>query len=134
MNIVEHQLKSKLAGPVCTEHETKTKKTQEQWLQLKWSFLSFDNMKIVIYWGINYWWWSGGADGQVFGWIFSLRTHLKVTSTCVFNKIFYLTKKCFVLMFRFLCFCEINKFQNLWHHHRYCYVMEVIIMLISFES
>ena len=30
MNIVEHQLKSKLAGPVCTEHETKRKKTQEQ--------------------------------------------------------------------------------------------------------
>ena len=34
----------------------------------------------------------------------------------------------------FLCFCEIHRFQNLWQHHRHCYIMEVTLMLISFES
>ena len=44
-------------------------------------------------------------------------------------------KKCFLLeISRFLCFCKIHIFQNLWHHHRHCYIMEVIIMLIYFES
>ena len=47
---------------------------------------------------------------------------------------FYLKKKCFTLkIFRFFCFCEIHRFQNLWHH-KHCYIMEVTIMLISFES
>ena len=32
------------------------------------------------------------------------------------------------------CFCEIHKVQNLWHHHKHCYIMEVTLMLISFES
>ena len=26
---------------------------------------------------------------------------------------------------RFSCFCEIHRFQNLWCHHRHCYIMEV---------
>ena len=44
-------------------------------------------------------------------------------------------KKCFVLeMSRFLCFCEIHRFQNLWCHHRHCCIMEVTLVLISFES
>ena len=47
---------------------------------------------------------------------------------------FYLNKKlCFVLdMSNFLCFCEIHRFQNLWCHHRHCYIMEVTFMLISY--
>ena len=35
-------------------------------------------------------------------------------------------KKCFVLeISRFLCFWEIHKTQNLWHHHGHCHRMEV---------
>ena len=33
-----------------------------------------------------------------------------------------------------LCCCEIQKLQNLWHYHRYCYKMKVTLSLISFES
>ena len=45
---------------------------------------------------------------------------------------FYLKKKhCFVLeISRFLCCCEIHRFQNLWRHRRHCYIMEVTLMLI----
>ena len=52
------------------------------------------------------------------------------------NESFYLKKKKNFLLeiSRFLCFCKIHIFQNLWHHHRHCYIMEVIIMLIYFES
>ena len=32
---------------------------------------------------------------------------------------------------RFLC--KMHKFQNLWHHHRHCSIMEVTLLLISFE-
>ena len=48
------------------------------------------------------------------------------------NDFFNLKKKqCFTLeICRFLCFCEINIFQNLWRHHRHCYIMEVTLMLI----
>ena len=28
---------------------------------------------------------------------------------------------------RFLCFCEIHRFQNLWRHLRHCYIMEVTL-------
>ena len=35
---------------------------------------------------------------------------------------------------RFSCFSEIHRFQNLWPHHRHCYIMEVTLTLISFES
>ena len=56
----------------------------------------------------------------------------------VINEFFYLKKKThtyFVLeIFRFLCCSEIHRFQNLWRHHRHCYVMEVTLILISFES
>ena len=62
MNIVEHQLKSKLAGPVCTEHETKTKKTQEQWLQLKWSFYYLIIWKLLFIEGLVI---DGGQEGQM---------------------------------------------------------------------
>ena len=34
--------------------------------------------------------------------------------------------------FRFLSFCEIHKFQNLWRHLRHCYIMEVTLVLIFF--
>ena len=34
---------------------------------------------------------------------------------------------------RFLCFCEIHRFQNLQHHHRHWYIKDVPLMLISFE-
>ena len=33
-----------------------------------------------------------------------------------------------------MCFCEIYRFRNLWCHDRHCYIMEVTLMLISFES
>ena len=40
---------------------------------------------------------------------------------------FDLNKKCFALeIIRFLYFCEIYRFQNLWRHHRPCYIMEAI--------
>ena len=49
---------------------------------------------------------------------------------------FYMKKKwCFVLeLLRFLCFCETRIFQNLWRHHKHCHIMEVTLLLISFES
>ena len=48
---------------------------------------------------------------------------------CVINDPFYLKKKCFVLeISRFLYFCEIHKFQNLWRHHRHCYLLEVTVI------
>ena len=55
---------------------------------------------------------------------------------CVINEFFYLKKKwCFVLeISSFLCFYKIHKFQNLWRHHRHCCMMEVTLLLISFES
>ena len=38
-------------------------------------------------------------------------------------------KKCFVLeISRFLCFCEIPRLQNLWRHHRRCYIIKVPFM------
>ena len=44
-------------------------------------------------------------------------------------------KKCLVLIIsRFLRFCEIHRFKNLWHHHIYYYIMLVTLLLISFES
>ena len=40
-----------------------------------------------------------------------------------------MSKKCFVLeIFRFLCFCKICRFQNLWRHHRHCFIMEAILI------
>ena len=53
---------------------------------------------------------------------------------CVINDFFYLKKKCFVLeISRFSCFCEIHKFQILWHHHKHCCIMEFILLLFSFK-
>ena len=44
-------------------------------------------------------------------------------------------KNCFVVKIsKFLRFCKIHKFPNLWHHHRHCCMMEVTLKLISFES
>ena len=64
---------------------------------------------------------------------------LKVTPTTklfLCNKVFYLKKKqCFLYeIASFLYFCEIHIFQNLCCHHRHCYIMEVTLMVISFES
>ena len=52
------------------------------------------------------------------------------------NLFFYLKKKeCYVLkILRFLCFCETCRFQNLWRHHKHCCIMQVTLMLLSFES
>ena len=67
------------------------------------------------------------------------RVVLKVTSTtkpflsqnepwCVINYFYLKKKSCFVLeISRFLCFCEILKFPNLWHHHRHCHIVEVTL-------
>ena len=39
----------------------------------------------------------------------------------VINEFEDLKKKCFVLeISRFLCFCEIYRFQNLWRQHKHC--------------
>ena len=44
---------------------------------------------------------------------------------------FFLKKKCFVReISRFLCFCKIHRFENLWWHHRHCYIMEVTLFWI----
>ena len=53
----------------------------------------------------------------------------------IFNNFFVdLNQKYFVFeIFRFLCFCEIYRFQTLWGHHRHCYIMEVILMFVYFE-
>ena len=72
---------------------------------------------------------------------------LKVTSTTklffcykvafgVWFEFFYLKRKwCFVLRIsRCLWFYEIHKSQNLWHHHRHCFIMKVPLMLISLET
>ena len=55
---------------------------------------------------------------------------------CVINEIFYLKKKQFFVseISRFLCFCEIRRFQNLWRHHKHCWIMKVTLMIISLES
>ena len=53
---------------------------------------------------------------------------------CAINEFFHLNKKCFVLeIMWFLCFWGICRFQNLWRHHRHCWIMEVTLMLISFN-
>ena len=54
----------------------------------------------------------------------------------VINDFFYLKKKlCLVLeISRFFCFCEIYRFQNLWLLHWYCCIMQLALILISFES
>ena len=56
---------------------------------------------------------------------------LKVTS-----EFFYLKRKrCFVFnISQFLWLCEIHKSQNLGCHHRYCFMIEVTLMVISLES
>ena len=47
----------------------------------------------------------------------------------------YLKKKCFVPeISRFLCFCGIYRFQNLWRYDKHDYIMKVKPMRISFES
>ena len=55
-------------------------------------------------------------------------------SWCLINDFFYLKKKCFVFKkFKCLCFCKINRFQNLWYHHKHFCIMEVALMLIFFN-
>ena len=45
--------------------------------------------------------------------------------------VFFLKKKCFVHeISRFLCFCKIHRFENLWWHRRHCYIMEVTLFWI----
>ena len=58
----EHQLKSKIKiSMICVskEYEIKTKMVQEQWLQLKMTFLFFI--------GLN--WLLKGVNEQIFGWL-----------------------------------------------------------------
>ena len=39
---------------------------------------------------------------------------------------FNLKKRYFVIEIPgFFCFCEIHKFQNLWHHHRHCWIWKL---------
>ena len=46
---IEHQIKSKLAWPICTDSiEVKMKMVQELWLQLEMKFLLGSNRKIFI--------------------------------------------------------------------------------------
>ena len=48
---------------------------------------------------------------------------------------FHMKKKSFVLeISRFLCFCEIHKFRNLWRHQKHCCIMQVTLLFISFQS
>ena len=75
---------------------------------------------------------------ESFAYCVPLSASLKVTSA---TKLFFyikqrlMNKKCFVLeISRFLCFCESCRFQNLWRHHKYCYIMQATLMLVSFES
>ena len=44
------------------------------------------------------------------------------------NELFYLKENCFILeISRLLCFCEMDRFQNLWRHPKRCYIMEVTV-------
>ena len=52
---------------------------------------------------------------------------------CIIND-FLFEEKMFRSQDKFLCFCEIHRIQNLWRHHKHCYIMEVTLMFISFES
>ena len=84
--------------------------------------------------------WSLWKDGHFIEVVF--KVYLRTTEQnyflpesspwCVIN-FFYVKEKCFVLeISRFLRFCEIHKFQNLWCHHRHCCIMEVKILLYFF--
>ena len=55
---------------------------------------------------------------------------------CVTNEFFYLKKIQYfvVVISRFLYFCKMHRFENLWCHHKHCYILEAALMLISFES
>ena len=75
---------------------------------------------------------------ESFAYCVPLSALLKVTSA---TRLFFVIKqrlakkKCFILeISRFLCFCESCRFQNLWRHHKYCYIMQATLMLVSFES
>ena len=71
------------------------------------------NLKVVTYW---YTW--------------NINSQSLKSSGSVFLWIFYLKKKCFVLeKSRFLCFCEIQKFKNLWHNHKHCSIREITLCL-----
>ena len=54
----------------------------------------------------------------------------KVTLYLYLTNFFDLNKKqCFLFeIFRFFCFCDIYRFQNLWHYHKHCYIMEAILI------
>ena len=67
---------------------------------------------------------------------FAINYSLSCSAWCIINEFFYLKKKKYFVLeiSRFLCFCETCRFQNLWHHHKYCCIMQVTPMLISFES
>ena len=42
-------------------------------------------------------------------------------------------KKRFILeILRFVCFCKTCRFQNLWHHHKHCCIMQVTLMFNFF--
>ena len=75
---------------------------------------------------------------ESFAYCVPLSASLNVTSA---TKLFFaikqrlMKKKRFVLEISgFLCFCESCRFQNLWRHHKYCYIMQATLMLVSFES
>ena len=74
---------------------------------------------------------------ESFAYCVPLSASLNVTSA---TKLFFvikqrlMKKKCFVLeISRFLCFCDTCRFQNLWRH-KYWYIMQATLMLVSFES
>ena len=120
---------------------------------LSLSFISKRFHIMTMYWCFHRWFWVFlDVVLAVFSWshfrkfLPSANLLLKVVSAiklflsksspwCVINDFFHLKKECFVLeISRFLFFCEIHGFQNLWRHRRHWYIMEVTLMLISFES
>ena len=61
---------------------------------------------------------------------------LKVASDAQLTN-FFIWRKNNVLFSRYLdffWFCEIHWFQHLWRHHRDCYIIEITLTFISFES
>ena len=77
----EHQLKSKLAWSVFQEYEIKTKMVQEQWLQLKMTFLFFI--------GLN-WLLVGREEWANFWLVWEDSPHSEVGKPCIYIYIVYI--------------------------------------------
>ena len=68
-------------------------------------------------------------NGQVKGYVWYKTIFCHKVALNAQLMIFLFKKQwCFVFeTSRFFCFCEIHRFQNLWCHHKHCYVIKVTL-------